>query len=292
VKLVSFIDDDGHFAPGLLLENGDAIDLRGLGHDPAIVTMGDVLNGWDEISPLLLEIAGGGAAHDAPTIAASEVRLGPPVPRPTKLSAVGLNYRDHAAEANQALPEEPLMFVKHVTSVIGPDASIVLPPESKAVDYEAELAIVIGRAGYRVREEDALDHVVGYMAFNDVTARDWQRRQSQWISAKSFETFAPCGPWLVTTDEIRDPNVLAIGCTVNGEERQSSSTKEMVFSCAKIVSYISHVWRLEPGDVIATGTPPGIGAARKPPIFLADGDVVEVSVEGLGVLRNPVRAFA
>lgn len=292
MKLVSIIDDIGRFAPGLVLDNGDVVDLRGVGQNPSIVTMTDVLNDWDLVVPRLREIAEAQSGQGQPTVPASSVRLGPPVPRPTKLSAVGLNYKDHAAEANQALPSEPLMFIKQATSVVGPDAAIVLPPESKAVDYEAELAIVIGRAGYRVREEDALDYVAGYMAFNDVTARDWQGRQSQWASAKSFETFAPCGPWLATTDEIPDPNALAIGCTVNGQERQSSSTKEMVFSCAKIVSYISHVWRLEPGDVIATGTPPGIGAARKPPLFLNDGDVVEVSVEGLGVLHNPVRAFA
>jgi acylpyruvate hydrolase len=288
MKLVSYVPDaapDAVPGPGLLHQDADlVVDLQLLG----VATMTDLLARWDELLPSLRDVDRSGG-HGVRTTPLSQVRLAAPVPRPTKLTAVGLNYRDHAAETGMAIPQEPMLFAKHVTSVIGPEDAIVLPPQSDTVDYEAELAVVLGRGGYRLDLEQAAASIAGYMAFNDVSARDLQQRQGQWTVAKSFETFSPSGPWLVTTDEVADPQALAIECRVNGEALQSSSTKEMIFSCAEIVRYMSQIWRLEPGDVIATGTPHGVGLGRDPQVFLRNGDVVEVTIERLGTLRNPVR---
>ncbi len=209
-----------------------------------------------------------------------EVRFLSPA-RPSKIIALGLNYRDHAAELGMALPKEPLLFLKPPSAVIGPEDEIVLPPQSKRVDYEAELAVVIGRKAKNVPPEKALDYVLGYTCFNDVTARDLQKKDGQWTRAKSFDTFAPFGPWIETE---LDPSNLKIEARVNGEIRQKSSTQELVFSVPEIISFVSQIMTLLPGDVIATGTPPGVGP-------LAPGDVVEIEVEGIGVLRNRVRSY-
>jgi 2-keto-4-pentenoate hydratase/2-oxohepta-3-ene-1,7-dioic acid hydratase in catechol pathway len=218
------------------------------------------------------------------------VVIGPPVPRPGKIVCVGLNYRDHAAESNMPVPSSPVTFSKYVTAVIGPGQPIRLPKVSTQVDYEAELAIVIGRRTRHVPVERAFDHVLGYMNLNDVSARDLQFADGQWQRGKSCDTFAPMGPYIVTRDAAGDPHALRIQCRVNGRTLQDSSTNQLIFGVDRVVSFLSETVTLEPGDVIATGTPPGVGFARKPPIFLAPGDVVEIEVEGLGVLSNPVVA--
>jgi acylpyruvate hydrolase len=213
-----------------------------------------------------------------------------PVPRPGKVICIGLNYRDHAVESNVPVPKSPVTFSKYVTAVTGPEAPVSLPPSSQQVDYEAEMAVVIGRRAKRVSRDQALDHVLGYTNFNDVSARDFQFGDGQWQRGKSCDTFAPIGPAIVTTDEIRDPHALRIQLRLNGETMQDSTTQQLVFGVDVLVSFISQTVTLEPGDIIATGTPPGVGFARKPPVFLKPGDVMEVEVEGLGVLRNPVVA--
>jgi 2-keto-4-pentenoate hydratase/2-oxohepta-3-ene-1,7-dioic acid hydratase in catechol pathway len=200
---------------------------------------------------------------------------------PSKIVALGLNYRDHAAEFGHPVPDEPLIFLKPGTAVIGPEEMIIYPRMSRRVDYEAELAVVIGRKAHQVREEEAKNYIMGYTAFNDVTARDLQKKDGQFTRAKGFDTFAPLGPWIET--EIEDPDNLTVEAYLNGERRQHSNTNNMVFSVAYLVSFISRIMTLLPGDVIATGTPSGIGPMRP-------GDVVEIRVEGIGTLRNQVVA--
>lgn len=220
----------------------------------------------------------------------TDVRLGPPVPRPGKLICVGLNYRDHAAESNMAVPKAPVTFSKYVTSVTGPGTPIVLPSVSSQVDYEAELAVVIGRRTKRVTVERAWDHVLGYTNLNDVSARDLQFADGQWQRGKSCDSFAPIGPAIVTRDEVADPHALRIRLRLNGETMQDSSTNQLIFGIDQVIAFLSETVTLEPGDVIATGTPPGVGFARKPPVFLKAGDVVEVEIERLGILSNSVVA--
>ncbi len=217
----------------------------------------------------------------------NDVLLGPPIPDPDKIICLGLNYKSHAEEAGFKLPAVPLLFAKFRNTLNGPTSPIVLPAISLEVDYEGELAVVIGKRGKNISVEDALEHVAGYMALHDVSARDIQMRTSQWLSGKTLDTFAPCGPSLVV-NEIQDPQNLNISTRLNGETVQSSNTKHMIFSVAETIAYISSLMTLEPGDIIATGTPEGVGFKRTPPIFLKDGDVVEVEVEKIGVLRNPV----
>jgi 2-keto-4-pentenoate hydratase/2-oxohepta-3-ene-1,7-dioic acid hydratase in catechol pathway len=206
------------------------------------------------------------------------VRLHAPL-KPSKIIAVGRNYAEHAKERGVDVPEIPLIFLKPPSSVIGPDDAILLPPQSSRVDHEAELAVVMGKAGRWIQAEDALDHVLGYTAANDVTARDLQKRDGQWTRGKGFDTFCPLGPWIET--EI-DPADTMVRCRVNGEIRQVGSTREMVFTVQQLITFISTVMTLEPGDVILTGTPAGIGP-------LSAGDMVEVEIEGIGVLQNPVK---
>jgi 2-keto-4-pentenoate hydratase/2-oxohepta-3-ene-1,7-dioic acid hydratase in catechol pathway len=219
---------------------------------------------------------------------ASEIHLGPPVPDPEKIICLGLNYRDHAKEAHLATPAVPMLFAKFRNSLVGPADPIVLPIQSTQVDYEAELAVVIGATCKHVTPERALDFVAGVMAFNDVSARDLQMQTSQFTGGKALDTFGPSGPALVTLDEIPDIQALRLTTRVNGMTLQSGTTADMIFSVAEIVSYLSHLMTLVPGDLVATGTPAGVGFTRHPPIYLAPGDVVEVEVERVGTLRNPV----
>lgn len=221
-----------------------------------------------------------------------DVRLLAPVPRPGKLICIGLNYRDHAAESNMPIPESPVVFSKFATAVTGPNDAVVLPATSAKVDYEAELAFVIGRRAKNVARERAMDYVLGYTMVNDVSARDFQFADGQWQRAKSCDTFAPMGECIVTADEIPDPHRLRIKLRLNGQTMQDSSTDQLIFGIPELIAFLSQTITLEPGDVVATGTPPGVGFARKPPVFLKDGDVMEVEVEGLGVLTNPVAAAA
>jgi len=220
----------------------------------------------------------------------AQVKLQAPVPRPGKILCIGLNYSDHAAETGQAIPQHPIVFSKYANTVIGPGDRIVLPKVSTQVDYEAELGFVIGKRARHVPESDALKYVAGYFPVNDVSARDYQMRTSQWTMGKTFDTFAPMGPALVTADEIADPHDLDIRLTINGEVLQDSNTRNLIFGIPKLVAALSEVMTLDPGDVVLTGTPPGVGMARKPPRWLKPGDVVEITIEGLGTLTNPVAA--
>jgi 2-keto-4-pentenoate hydratase/2-oxohepta-3-ene-1,7-dioic acid hydratase in catechol pathway len=220
-----------------------------------------------------------------------QVRLLAPVPRPPKVICLGLNYRDHAAESGMPVPQEPILFSKYPTAVIGPGAPVRLPPTSQEVDYEAELVFVIGKEGRDIPEADALSFVAGYTCGNDVSARDYQLRRGggQWMVGKTFDTFAPTGPALVTPDEVGDPHRLGIRCLVNGETLQNGNTDQLIFSVPQTIAYLSHVFTLEIGDLVFTGTPPGVGFARKPPIFLKAGDEVEIQIDEIGSLKNPVR---
>jgi 2-keto-4-pentenoate hydratase/2-oxohepta-3-ene-1,7-dioic acid hydratase in catechol pathway len=220
------------------------------------------------------------------------VRLLAPVPRPPKLICIGLNYRDHAAEGHNEIPKVPTIFAKFSNTVIGPGQQIVLPKISRRPDYEAEFMFVIGTGGRRIAAEDWQRHVFGYTIFNDVSARDFQSATSQWMIGKTFDTFAPMGPYLVSADEIADPHALDISLRIGSETLQRSNTRELIFKIPDLIEYISSVVTLEPGDVVATGTPAGVGFARKPPRYLKPGDEVVVAIEGLGELRNPVVAEA
>jgi 2-keto-4-pentenoate hydratase/2-oxohepta-3-ene-1,7-dioic acid hydratase in catechol pathway len=221
----------------------------------------------------------------------ANVRLRAPVPRPGKIIAVGLNYRDHSIEAGaKESPKTPIIFAKFTTSISGPGDPIVIPPSDPQVDYEAELAVVIGRKGKAISAANALQHVAGYMPLNDVSARAWQFADKQWVRGKSPDTFCPTGPYLTTRDEIPDPHSLAIAARVNGATLQDSKTSRMIFRIPELIEFISVSITLEPGDIIATGTPEGVGVFRTPPVSLKPGDIVEVEIEKLGVLRNPVVA--
>jgi 2-keto-4-pentenoate hydratase/2-oxohepta-3-ene-1,7-dioic acid hydratase in catechol pathway len=237
-----------------------------------------------EGGPDALKAAGMAAGHPkSASYPADSVKLLAPVPDPHKIICLGLNYRDHAAESGAPIPKDPVLFSKYATALIGHGQPIVLPPVSSEVDYEAELVVVVGKGGRHLKAETAMAHVAGYTIGHDVSARDWQLKkdQKQWMVGKTFDTFAPTGPVLVTADEVADPHKLAIKLRLNGQT---------IFPIGQVLAYLSQVFTLEPGDLIFTGTPPGVGFARKPPVYLKGGDVVEVEIEGLGVLRNPVVA--
>lgn len=219
----------------------------------------------------------------------SDVRLGPPVRMPGKIVCVGLNYHDHCREQELDVPTSPILFAKFPSSIIGPEDEISWPADaSREVDYEAELAVVIGRTARNVAVDDAGDYVAGYTIVNDVSARDVQFADGQWVRGKSFDTFCPMGPYLATPDEVGDPHTLDIRCRLNGEMVQDSNTKELIFDIPTLIAFISRTCTLLPGDIIITGTPAGVGVFREPPIFLQSGDVVEIEIEALGRLRNPV----
>lgn len=209
-----------------------------------------------------------------------------PVTRPSKMIFVGLNYRDHARETDSPIPESPVLFAKYRNSLIGHGENVIIPRETKKCDYEAEFAFIIGKTAKNVNIEDALEYVFGYTICNDVSARDLQHRTSQWLRGKAIDTFAPMGPVLVTTDEIENPDNMNIYCRINGELRQKSNTKEMVFNVPYLLSYLSGTISLEPGDIISTGTPAGVAIGMKDPVWMKEGDVCEVEIEGIGTLRN------
>ncbi|MEZ6141589.1 MAG: fumarylacetoacetate hydrolase family protein [Zavarzinella sp.] len=244
----------------------------------------------DEI--MMAKAAATAQRADAVRIPEAGAQLHSPIHDPQKVVCVGLNYRDHAIESNMPIPKEPVLFSKFPSSLIGHGEAIVIPKDSTKVDYEAELVIVVGKRGRRISEADAMDYVAGYAVGHDVSARDWQLEKDgkQWMIGKTFDTFAPVGPHLVTKDEVPDIHKLQISLRLDGKTMQNSNTEQMIFSVAQIISYISQVMTLEPGDLIFTGTPPGIGHALKPPVYMVGGEVAEVEIEGLGVLRNPVVA--
>ena len=218
------------------------------------------------------------------------VQLLAPIPRPPKIICIGLNYRDHAIESKLEIPTIPVVFSKYASSVIGTGDAIVLPKNSVKPDYEAEFAVVIGKNGRHIKAEDWEEYVFGYTNLNDVSARDFQMATSQWMIGKTFDTFAPMGPYLVTKDEIADPHNLNISLTINGETLQKSNTRELIFRIPQLIEHLSSVFTLEPGDVISTGTPSGVGFSFNPPRWLRAGDSVTVKVDGLGELTNPVVA--
>lgn len=281
MRFVTFRNSQGAAEPGVVV-NDHVIGLGGAGF------------------ATLIDICGGGsdALKKASAYAATPpqgavyplvgTKLLAPIPRPPKFICVGLNYRDHALESNMAIPERPTIFSKFSNCVIADGEPIVLPAKSTQPDYEAEFALVIGKGGRYVLADKWQDHVFGYTIVNDVSARDYQLATSQWLMGKTFDTFAPMGPYLVTADEIADPHNLDIKITVSGEVLQNSNTKHLIFRIPELIEYLSSVFTLEPGDIVSTGTPAGVGFARKPPRYLRPGDECIVEVQGLGELRNPV----
>ena len=268
---------------GVLTEAG-VVDLPGASHGALPGDMLDLLQGGAAALALAREAIGAG--RPIPLV---EVQLKAPIARPGKILGIGLNYADHAAEGGRQKPDYPLIFAKTVPATVGMGEAIQLPRVSQMVDFEGELAVVIGSLARAVSAQDALDYVAGYTICNDVSARDYQRRSGH-TPGKSFETFAPLGPAIVTRDSIPDPHRLDIRTVVSGQEMQRSNTKHLIFRIPYLIEYLSHIFPLEPGDVITTGTPSGVGAYREPPRFLKAGDTVRIEVESIGVLENPVVA--
>jgi 2-keto-4-pentenoate hydratase/2-oxohepta-3-ene-1,7-dioic acid hydratase in catechol pathway len=290
MKLLSVMTTEGprlaaRVASGILVFSHTA----GVSSERLPPTLQAALSSEGGLSQLLPDLQGVVDHHDAmkAVVPESAVRIVRPY-LPSNVIAVGLNYREHALESNLPLPKQPVLFAKWTTSLIGPGDAIVLPLTTQEVDYEAELAVVIGRRCSHVRAEEALQYVAGYTCMNDISARDFQRLDGQWVRAKSQDTFGPMGPYLVTSDEIVDPQTLRIRCKINGQDLQDSTTADMVFSVRELIAYISHGTTLYPGDLITTGTPQGVGVARKPQVFLKDGDEVVVEIDGIGSLSNPV----
>ncbi len=271
----------GKEKPGLLDANGTLRDLSG--------HVADIDGGT--ISPEGLKKL---AALDPASLPAvsGDPRLGCPVGAIGKIICVGLNYSDHAAETGMQVPAEPIIFMKATTSINGPTDTVIIPKNSKKTDWEVELGIVIGKKAQYVEEKDSLDHVAGYVLVNDISEREFQiERHGQWVKGKSADTFAPIGPWLVTKDEIADPQQLKMWLDVNGKRCQDGSTTTMVYGVKHLVSYISQFMTLMPGDIIPTGTPPGVGAGMKPPMFLKPGDVMKLGIEGLGEQQQDVVGY-
>jgi 2-keto-4-pentenoate hydratase/2-oxohepta-3-ene-1,7-dioic acid hydratase in catechol pathway len=276
MRFVTFIKDGIRQAG--LVQQDEVVSLDGAGFSNLL----SVLQGGAEALAKVEAFAAG----PRETIPLASVTLCAPVPAPPKILCMGLNYRDHAREANLEIPKYPVIFAKYNNTVIGSGDNIVLPKNSRKPDYEAEFGFVIGRRCRHVRAEDWRGCVFGYMNCNDVSARDYQMSVSQWTMGKNFDTFAPMGPYLVTADEIADPHNLDISLTLDGETMQSSNTRELIFKIPETVAFLSSVMTLEPGDVVLTGTPAGVGFSRKPPRWLTPGAEVVVRVEGLGELRN------
>jgi len=285
----NFADGEQRYRVGAVIDGSTIVDLT-----PSILPMGlsasEILRCFDLDRDFVTHATDAIESGALPTLEHSEVTIGPPVPRPGKIICIGLNYRNHAIESGMEIPKSPIIFSKFVTCVVAPNDPIFLPIGSKKVDYEAEFAVVIGRKAKNVKLEDAMNYVFGYTNFNDVSARDMQFADGQWQRGKSCDTFAPFGEFVVTKDEIADPHDLRIQFRLNGETLQDSNTSELIFRIPELIEFLSRSITLEPGDIIATGTPPGVGFARKPPIFLKEGDIAEVEIEGLGVLTNPVRS--
>ena len=271
----------GYEKPGL-------VDGEGRVHDLSKVVDGI---GPNELSPRGLKMLSRIKPESLPLVNGSP-RLGVPYVGIGKFVAIGLNYSDHAKEAGLPIPSEPIVFLKATTCISGPSDDVVQPKNSTKLDWEIELGVVIGTQARYVDEADALSHVAGYCIVNDVSERAFQMATTQWDKGKGFDTAGPIGPWLVTTDEIRDPQALAMRLDVNGKRMQSGNTRTMVFSCARIISHVSHYMTLLPGDIICTGTPPGVGLGIKPtPVFLKPGDVMSLSIQGLGEQRQKVVAY-
>ncbi len=280
MKLVRF-GDAGQEKPGLLLKDGTRIDASAFGsdYDEAFFTSGGLarLDAWLSKN-----------AANAPRVAPS-ARLGPPVGRPSKIVCIGLNYRDHAAETKAEPPKEPVVFFKATTSLVGPNDDLVIPRNATKVDWEVELAVVVGKRALYVSKEDAIHHVAGYVLHNDYSERAFQlERGGQWVKGKSADTFAPLGPFLATPDEVPNVGNLSMWLKVNGQMRQNGTTANMIFDVPTLVSYVSQFMTLLPGDVISTGTPAGVGLGMSPPTYLRAGDVVTLGMDGLGESQQHV----
>ena len=281
MKLVRY-GEPGRERPGVIDAEGKIRDISGHVKDV----------GGAEIDPAALKNLG---SIDVSSLAAvsGSPRLGPCVAGTGKFICIGLNYSDHAAETGATVPSEPIIFMKASSAIVGPNDDVLIPRGSQKTDWEVELGVVIGKTAKYVSEDEALDYVAGYCVAHDVSERAFQaERQGQWTKGKSCDTFGPIGPWLVTTDEIPDPQNLKMWLTVNGKTMQDGSTKTMVYGVKYLVSYLSQFMSLHPGDIISTGTPPGVGLGMKPPVFLKDGDVVELGIDGLGTQKQTFRQDA
>jgi len=268
------LSDGGDIADVCKADGSIPTDMRALLSDPA------------GLAKVKAAVAG------APTVKRADAQLLAPIYGPEKIICIGMNYVDHCTEQNMPVPTEPVVFSKFASCITDPGAPIMLPPETSELDFEVELAIVVGKKARRVTQADAMDYVAGYTVAHDVSARDWQlkRNGGQWLMGKTFDTFAPIGPAIVTTDEIGDIHNKGIRCRLNGETVQDSNTNQLVFNVNKVIEWCSALVTLNPGDLIFTGTPPGVGCFRKPPLWLKDGDVVECEVDGIGCISNPVKA--
>ncbi len=283
MRLIRF-GEKGNEKPGVQLEDGTRLDVSGFGQDynedffggDGIERLRAWLNTNDKTCPRVSETA----------------RLGPPLCRPSKIVCIGLNYAKHAQEAGMEIPKEPVLFFKATSAIVGPNDDVVIPRGSKKTDWEVELAVVIGKKASYVTEADALNHVAGYVLHNDYSEREFQiEREGQWVKGKSCDTFAPLGPFIATSDEIKNPHNLNLWLNVNGEQLQHSNTSDFVFNIPESISYISKFMTLLPGDVISTGTPFGVGLGFNPPRYLKPGDVVELGIEGLGTSKQVARAY-
>lgn len=283
MKLCTFQIQDGTPAVGLVV--GEKV-IRITDHfNTAPGSMIELITAWADWREPLQQLAGSGARG----IALDQVTLLAPVPRPGKILGIGLNYADHVEESGMDMPADQLWFAMMSTAANGPFAPVDLPKVSEALDYEAEMVLIVGQRCRHLTPETARTAIFGYCVGNDVSVRDWQLRTSQFTLGKSFDTHAPFGPWLVTADDVEDPHQLGIRCFVNDEKRQDSNTDQLIFDCFQQIEHLSKVMTLEPGDVIFTGTPGGIGAATKPPRWLRKGDRVRVEIDGLGAIENVVR---
>lgn len=281
MKLVRY--RNGHEARLGILSEPDAAIV------PLPVSYGDRMATFLAEGAHALDIAREQLAHAQEKVPLSAIQLIAPIADPPKILCVGQNYRDHCEEQNQPIPERPILFSKYVTAINDPGGVIpLLPGISEQIDYEAELAVVIGRGGRHIPESEALAHVAGYLCANDVTARDIQYGDKQWVRGKTPDGFFPIGPYLVTSDQIADPHNLDISLTLNGQTMQHSNTSNLIFSIPYLIHYFSRTITLQPGDILSTGTPGGVGVFRKPPVFLKAGDVVSVTIEGIGTLTNKV----
>lgn len=283
MKLIRF-GDRGKEKPGLVLEDGTRVDVSA-----AVTDYNEEFFATDGLARLRRWAEGN--TRSLPRVSSS-LRLGPSLCRPSKIVCIGLNYRDHAAETGQEVPTEPVIFFKASSSLSGPNDQVVIPKGSTKLDWEVELAFVIGKQARYVARQDALEHVAGYVLHNDYSERAFQlERGGQWVKGKSADTFAPLGPFLATRDEIPDPGHLDLWLKVNGAMRQNSNTAQMVFGVADLLAYVSQFMTLLPGDVISTGTPPGVALGMKPPVYLKPGDVVTLGIEGLGESQQQVVAY-
>ncbi len=276
MKLISYSQSNGVIRGGVL-QGKHVIPLPETGHDDVLAYISD----WEAVT-----------LEQSEVIALADVTLLAPLQKPPRIFGIGLNYVEHANESKMKVQSVPTVFLKLTSSITGPYSDVLLPPEATEPDYEAELGVVIGKGGYRIPLEDWEKHVFGYTIVNDVSARGVQLATSQWTMGKSFPTFTPMGPWIVSKDEITDPHALDIKLTLNGEVMQSANTRDLIFCVPQLIQYLSNIVALEPGDVISTGTPPGVGLGRTPQRWLQDGEEMVIDIERIGSLKNRTRVVA